>query len=128
MNNTKDYYEEKENNLKLEGYSIDREDILSKFDTTYNDSKLIKSMKTTSNGFSSYSKVLTSDEIDTIINNTDKLIDAATDGILEGDFEINPKIIDGENVSCSFCEYRDICYLRENNKVYINRESENDGN
>ena len=128
LNNTKDYYEEKENNLKLEGYSIDREDILSKFDTTYNDSKLIKSMKTTSNGFSSYSKVLTSDEIDTIINNTDKLIDAATDGILEGDFEINPKIIDGENVSCSFCEYRDICYLRENNKVYINRESENDGN
>ena len=127
LNNTKDYYEEKENNLKLEGYSIDREDILSKFDTTYNDSKLIKSMKTTSNGFSSYSKVLTSDEIDTIINNTDKLIDAATDGILEGDFEINPKIIDGENVSCSFCEYRDICYLRENNKVYINRESENDG-
>ena len=64
----------------------------------------------------------------TISNNTDKLIDAATDGILEGDFEINPKIIDGENVSCSFCEYRDICYLRENNKVYINRESENDGN
>ena len=127
LNNTKDYYEEKENNLKLEGYSIDREDILSKFDTTYNDSKLIKSMKTTSNGFSSYSKVLASDEIDTIINNTDKLIDAATDGILEGDFEINPKIIDGENVSCSFCEYRDICYLRENNKVYINRESENDG-
>ena len=127
LNNTKDYYEEKENNLKLEGYSIDREDILSKFDTTYNDSKLIKSMKTTSNGFSSYSKVLTSDEIDNIINNTDKLIDAATDGILEGDFEINPKIIDGENVSCSFCEYRDICYLRENNKVYINRESENDG-
>ena len=128
LNNTKDYYEEKENNLKLEGYSIDKEDILYKFDTTYNDSKLIKSMKTTSNGFSSYSKVLTSDEIDTIINNTDKLIDAATDGILEGDFEINPKIIDGENVSCSFCEYRDICYLRENNKVYINRESENDGN
>lgn len=128
LNNTKDYYEEKENNLKLEGYSIDREDILSKFDTTYNDSKLIKSMKTTSNGFSSYSKVLTSDEIDTIINNTDKLIDAATDGILEGDFEINPKIIDGDNVSCSFCEYRDICYLRENNKVYINSESENDGN
>ena len=127
LNNTKDYYEEKENNLKLEGYSIDREDILSKFDTTYNDSKLIKSMKITSNGFSSYSKVLTSDEIDTIINNTDKLIDAATDGILEGDFEINPKIIDGEDVSCSFCEYRDICYLRENNKVYINRESENDG-
>lgn len=127
LNNTKDYYEEKENNLKLEGYSIDREDILSKFDTTYNDSKLIKSMKTTSNGFSSYSKVLTSDEIDTIINNTDKLIDAATDGILKGDFEINPKIIDGENVSCSFCEYRDICYLRENNKVYINRESEIDG-
>ena len=62
-------------------------------------------MKTTSKGFSTYSKVLNDEEIDSMINNTDKLINEGIDKILEGDFTINPKVIDGTNVSCSFCEY-----------------------
>ena len=127
LDNSKDYDSARENNLRLEGYSIDEENILSKFDTTYNDSKLIKGMKTTSKGFSSYSKVLSEEEINDMLSNTDKLIDKAIDNILEADFEINPKVINGENVSCSFCEYRDICYLREKDKVYINKDGEDNG-
>ena len=127
LDNSKDYDSARENNLRLEGYSIDEENILSKFDTTYNDSKLIKGMKTTSKGFSTYSKVLSEEEIDDMLDNTDKLIDKAIDNILEADFEINPKVINGENVSCSFCEYRDICYLREKDKVYINKDGEDNG-
>ena len=127
LDNSKDYDSARENNLRLEGYSIDEENILSKFDTTYNDSKLIKSMKTTSKGFSTYSKVLSEEEINDMLDNTDKLIDKAIDNILEADFEINPKVINGENVSCSFCEYRDICYLREKDKVYINKDGEDNG-
>lgn len=127
LDNSKDYDSARENNLRLEGYSINEENILSKFDTTYNDSKLIKGMKTTSKGFSSYSKVLSEEEIDDMLDNTDKLIDKAIDNILEADFEINPKVINGENVSCSFCEYRDICYLREKDKVYINKDGEDNG-
>ena len=75
LDNSKDYDSARENNLRLEGYSIDEENILSKFDTTYNDSKLIKGMKTTSKGFSSYSKVLSEEEINDMLDNTDKLID-----------------------------------------------------
>ena len=121
----KDYLEEKEGSLKLEGYSINEENILSKFDTTYNDSKLIKSMKTSSKGFSSYSKVLSTDEIDKMINTTDKLIDTSIDNILNCDFNIDPKVIDGDNVSCLFCEYKDICYKREKDIIYINRKEDN---
>ena len=124
LDNTKDYLEEKEGSLKLEGYSIDEENILSKFDTTYNNSKLIKSMKTSSKGFSSYSKVLSTDEIDKMINTTDKLIDTSIDNILNCDFNIDPKVIDGDNVSCLFCEYRDICYKREKDIIYINRKED----
>ena len=127
LDNSKDYETARENNLRLEGYSTDNENILSKFDTTYNDSKLIKGMKTTSKGFSTYSKVLNDEEIDSMINNTNKLINEGIDKILEGDFTINPKVIDGTNVSCSFCEYRDICYLREKDITYINREEDKDG-
>ena len=124
LDNTKDYITARENNLKLEGYSINNPSILSKFDKTYNDSKLIKSMKTSKNGFYSYSKVLDKEEIDNIITSTDKMIDKVIDNILEADFSINPKVIDGENVSCKFCEYRDICFRRENDIVYINRNEE----
>ena len=127
LDNSKDYETARESNLRLEGYSTDNENILSKFDTTYNDSKLIKGMKTTSKGFSTYSKVLNDEEIDSMINNTDKLINQGIDEILEGDFTINPKVIDGTNVSCSFCEYKDICYLREKDITYINREEDKDG-
>lgn len=124
VDNKKDYLEAKEDSLKLEGYSIDEENILSKFDNTYNDSKLIKSMRTSSKGFYSYSKVLSNDEINDIICKTDKLIDKVIDNILDGEFSINPKVIDGENVSCSFCEYNDICFRNEKNIEYINREED----
>ena len=124
LDNTKDYLSAKENTLKLEGYSTSNESILSKFDQTYNDSKLIKSMKTSSNGFYKYSKVLSEEEIDNLISKTDVLINNAVDNILDSNFEINPKIIDGNNVSCQFCEYRDICYKKEKDLVYINRNNE----
>ena len=124
LDNTKDYITARENTLKLEGYSVNNESILSKFDQTYNDSKLIKSMKTSSNGFYKYSKVLSEEEIDSLINKTDELINNVVDNILGSDFEINPKIIDGDNVSCGFCEYRDICFRKEKDLVYINRNNE----
>ena len=126
LDNSKDYEEEKEGKLKLDGYSINNENILSKFDTTYHDSKLIKSMKTTNNGFYKYSKVLTSEEMDEMTLLADDMINKAIDGILEGDFKINPKVINGSNESCSLCEYKDICYKRERDITYINREDYNE--
>jgi len=119
LDNTKDYQTAKENTLKLEGYSTNNENILSKFDTTYSDSKLIKSMKTSNNGFYSYSKVLSEDEISNLIKDTESQINKSIDQILDANFEIDPKIINGENVSCNFCEYKDICYRREKNLNYI---------
>ena len=124
FDNKKDYIEAKEDTLKLEGYSINEENILSKFDNTYNDSKLIKGMKTSSKGFYSYSKVLSSEKINDIINNTDKQIDKVIDNIIEADFSIDPKVIDGENVSCSYCEYSDICFRNEKDITYIERKEE----
>ena len=123
--NKKDYMTAKEDTLKLEGYSISDEHVLSKFDKTYNDSKIIKSMKTSSKGFYSYSKVLSEEEINNLIDKTDKIIDKTIDDIMKADFEINPKIIDGKNVSCEFCEYKDICFRSEKDIIYINRKEDN---
>ena len=123
LDNSKDFYTARENTLKLEGYSIDNESILSKFDNTYNDSKLIKSMKTSSNGFYAYAKVLDEDKMEKLISDTDNLIDKAIDGITSLDFRIDPKVINGDNVSCKFCDYKDICYRREKDLKYINTNS-----
>ena len=45
----------------------------------------------------------------------------AVKNILEGNFYINPKILDGENVSCKFCKFSDICYKKEDNNIYLER-------
>ena len=48
---------EQENNLKLNGYSTSDKDILKQFDKTYENSNMIKSMKTTTTGeFYNYAK------------------------------------------------------------------------
>ncbi len=120
LDNKKDYFEAKEDSLKLDGYSINNENLLALFDSTYNSSKVIRGMKTSSKGFYSYSKVLSEEEINSLIDKTDKIIDKTIDEILYADFNINPKVINGDNVSCIYCPYRDICFRTEKDLVYIN--------
>ena len=52
-----------------------------------------------------------------------KIIDAMNN-ILEGNFMINPKIINGKNVSCEYCKYQDICYHNENNNIYLDSKGD----
>ena len=51
---------------KAKGYTINDVYLVSMFDSSYENCKMIKSMKTTKNGFSYYSKVLSSDDIESI--------------------------------------------------------------
>ena len=117
--NEHDYIEEKKNNLKLQGLSTNNTDILDQFDSTYKNSELIKGMKTTSNGFSAYSKVFGDMELNDMLNITEEKINEAITKILSGNFEINPKKIGKDNISCKYCKYRDICYKTEDDVVLI---------
>ncbi len=117
------YEEQKKDNLKLSGYSTNNQKYLSIFDSSYEDSSMISGMRVKKDGeLASSAHALSEEEIEEIVNIVDKNIKSAVDEILNGNFNINPKIINGKNESCTFCKYRDICYLRENNKVYINTE------
>ena len=115
----KTYEKQKKDNLKLQGYSINNENILEKFDSTYKDSEVIKSMKVGNNGFYAYSKVISEEEIKKIIEITEKNINTAFDEILDTKFDINPKRIGKNNVGCEFCKYQDICYMREEDIVNL---------
>lgn len=107
------YLTQKKRNLMLQGYSINDEELLSNFDSSFVDSEVIKSMKVGKNGFYSYSKVLSSDEMNRISNLVEENIVKAMGLIKIGDFDINPKKIGNDNVGCEFCPFKDICYHTE---------------
>ena len=111
----------KENALKLVGYSTDKEDLLEKYDMTYQDSAMISGLKKKKEGFYAYSKVLNDKQINKIDEIVDKNINKAVNSILNGEFLINPKKIDKDNIGCEFCSYRDICYKKEEDIVELEK-------
>ena len=109
----------KRNNLKLKGYSIGNEEKLSIFDTTLENSELIYGMKLTNKGFGYYSKILTEKQINNIIKITNDKIDECINGIINAEFNINPKKINGKNIGCEFCKYKDICFMTNKDIVEL---------
>ena len=112
---SKDTEKDFKKNLKLDGYTINIKDIINKIDNTYENSEIISSMKTTQNGFYAYAKIVNKDQINKIIEITENNIDNTIDNILNAKFQIEPKRIDGKNISCEFCPFKDICFVKENN-------------
>ena len=109
----------KRNNLKLQGYSNSDTSILELVDSSYNDSKVIKGLRTSSKGFYAYSKVLNDEQINFIIDTVDNKINEAYIKIKNGEFDINPKRIGGINKGCEFCKYKDLCFMKENDIVNL---------
>jgi len=109
----------KEDNLKLSGYSNSNEEILSKFDETYEDSRVVKSLKTSSKGFYAYSKVIDNENIDKIVNIIENKIKENAKDIEEANFNINPKKQKDELLGCKFCKFNDICFRKEEDVVKI---------
>ena len=112
----------KRDRMKLQGYSIDDTEILERFDTTFMDSEYIKSMKyNEEKGFGTYSKVLNSETVELMTEYTKDKIDELSNDILDSKFDINPKFYDKENISCKFCSFQDICYMKNNDLKYLTK-------
>lgn len=112
--------EEKNDRLRLTGYTTSDINRLSVFDSTYENSEMIKGMHINKDGsIPKLTKVLSDDEIDEVMKLTHEKIMNAINNILKGKFEINPKILDGKNISCNYCHFKDICYHEDRNNVYL---------
>jgi len=111
--------------LKLQGYSNSNISILEKFDSSYNESRVIKGMRTNSKGLGT-KKVLTSDQIQKLETIVDDKIEESITKILRAEFQINPKRIGMDNLGCKYCSFKDICFFTERNikdlKEYKNME------
>ena len=99
--------------------------MLEKFDLNYANSNVLKGVKLKNDGsFYAYSKVLNNDQIDNLIDLTEKNIDSSIDRILKGNFDINPKKIGFDNdLGCKYCKFKDICF-KTNNDYVIYEEKE----
>ena len=116
----KNKYEDlKKKNLLLQGYSNENIGILDYFDDSYADSVVVKSLKQTSKGFSSYSKVLDTKTINELTDLAESKIKESTKDILDGKFDINPKRIGINNLGCEFCQFKDICFKTEKDIVNL---------
>ena len=114
--NQHSYLELKEENLKLQGYSNSDIAVLSKFDSTYDASKVIKGMRTTSKGFGT-KKILNDLQMEALSNLAEKKVEEAISGIITADFSIHPKRIGKDNLGCKYCCYQDICFMSEKDIV-----------
>ena len=122
-----DYLDTLKESVALQGYSNADKEILSMLDPGYENSNLIKSMKVKKDGdFANYAKVLTSEEMQEIAEMVeDKILDALEE-ICACNFKINPKIIEGKNVSCKYCEFKDCCFYNHNDLHYLDSSNLND--
>ena len=111
---------QKKENLLLNGYSNSDKDILKEVDNTYVNSNVIKSLGLKKDGdFYSYSKVLDNEQISNLINTTNQKIEEAIDSICDAKFDINPKIDNDKNLSCQYCDYKDICFRTKKDEISI---------
>jgi ATP-dependent helicase/nuclease subunit B len=105
---------------RLVGYSNSDRDILSIIDNNYDNSKIIKGMKTNKDGsFSRYAKVFNNDDMNKIVNITGEKILEVIDNIKNNRFDINPKINGDKNIGCEYCKFKDICFVTKKDKVEI---------
>lgn len=109
-----------EKDYRLQGYSNSDKDILSLIDSDYDNSKIIKGLKTLKDGsFAKSSKVIDNDCMRKIIDDTSLKIDEVIKNIESNKFDINPKVIDGKNRGCEYCKFADICFVKSDDYVNI---------
>ncbi len=113
------------NNLKLHGYSTSDLERLEDFDKTYTNSELISGMRAKKDG-ELYSNVKTLDDkvFDKMIEYTTKIVNDTTENILEAKFDINPKVMDGDNLACKYCKYQDLCFKSNDDDVILKKQDD----
>lgn len=114
-----------EDRYKLVGYSTDDTYPLEIFDSTMENSEFIKSMKYDNlKGFGTYTKLIDNNTYNELIDYTEKIINEKSKDIIAGEFAINPKVYDKDNVACKFCKFKDLCFMKEKDLVYLEKQDD----
>lgn len=109
---------------RLDGYTLEDINVLEFIDNNYLNGSFLKTIKTKKDGsFYNYSKVLSNDDIDKLLNIVEENIESAINKILNSDFSISPKRIGSEMLNditgCRYCKNYDICYKKNSDIVNL---------
>ena len=113
--------------LKLEGYTYNDLNTIKLIDNCYSNKSFISGIKVKKDGsLTDNKKLFDTDYYNEVINIVEQKIEEAINSITNADFKINPKIVKGENVSCRFCNYKDICYKKYKDSIIISQAGDDD--
>ena len=122
--------EEADSKPLLAGVYLNDPAIMSKLDSSLSESasRYIYSCKLKKDGTISSKRAKEPEYFASLSEEARKFVLLTSKGILSNDFEIDPKIVSGDNKSCKKCPYRDICYRDEKAyKIYSNGTGEENG-
>ena len=109
--------------IAYKGYSSSSIKAIGMFDPSLGASGMIKGLKIDDKGnFDKKAKILSKEQMDELVKNVDEKIKNAIYNIYQGNFTINPKDIDGKDKSCNYCEYKDCCYKKYSDIVFIKKD------
>lgn len=109
---------------RLDGYTLEDINILELIDNNYLNGSYLKTIKTKKDGsFYNYSKVLSYDDINKLLDIVENNIDSSITKILNSDFSISPKRIGNEMLNditgCRYCKNYDICYKKNSDIINL---------
>lgn len=109
---------------KLDGISLKRTEFISRLDTHYGISSYVKGIRVKKDGeFYASNRLLEEETLKELLKIVEQNITIVEKAIETADFKIAPKKFSSEFKdqisSCSYCPYRDICYLKPKNVVRL---------
>ena len=110
---------------KLVGYVS--EEKLADVDSAYFEDSFIKGVKAKKNSteLKKGAKLLSAQKQYDLIRHLETLIDQAVIDMETGRFDVNPKGSELSSQSCSYCEYKDICFKTKANFIELKTEEKN---
>lgn len=116
----------RKNELKLDGITLNDENIIFKFDSSYENSLVIKGMKKNKSNELPKNYTYTYEDKANIITLVKNLIKNCIDSVYDSEFDISPiKIVNKED-ACKWCCFKDICYRKNKDYRIIELESGED--
>ena len=110
--------------FKLKGFTNSNENIINHIDDMLGKSEYISGLSFNKDGsLSKNSKVITDDEMEELIDLVENVMLDIYKNIRMGKFDINPKTIIGIDYSCKYCKFKDVCFVKEDDKVNIKKEN-----
>lgn len=129
ISNNKSVSDIRHENMRLQGFTNSSTNIIELIDDNYRDNKILKNLKFKKDGtIDSRSKILSGIEMDKLTLDVEDQINECIDNIIKGNFAINPKVINGKNIACTYCKFKDICFKTKKDEVILGGEdNEMDG-